>query len=106
MMPATTDSMPLFSCYVCKSCETDSKLASIVKVLRHHCDCDADCDAVSDHQLLAGRINCSRRHGAMYIQVLDVLGDAVTGATAAELLEQAGGSPRRAVNAFLDQSAG
>jgi len=38
--------------------------------------------------------------------VLDVLGDAVTGDRAAALLHEAGGSPRRAVNAFFDQSKG
>ena len=36
--------------------------------------------------------------------MLDVLGDAVTGDRAAELLQEADGSPRRAVNAFFDQS--
>ena len=43
---------------------------------------------------------------ACRVQVLDVLGDAVTGDRAGQLLQQAGGSPRRAVNAFFDQSAG
>ena len=40
------------------------------------------------------------------MQVLDVLGDAVTGDRAAALLHEANGSPRRAVNAFFDQSKG
>lgn len=35
-------------------------------------------------------------------QVLAVLGDAVSAARAAELLQQCGGSPRAAVNAFFD----
>ena len=38
------------------------------------------------------------------MQVLDVLGDAVSGDRAAQLLEAAGGSTRRAVNAFFDQT--
>ena len=42
----------------------------------------------------------------MRTQVLDVLGDAVPDDRAADLLREADGSPRRAVNAFFDQSKG
>ena len=35
-----------------------------------------------------------------------MLGDAVTGERAAQLLQHAAGSPRRAVNAFFDLSKG
>ena len=49
----------------------------------------------------------SEPRSAKLDQILAVLGDAVSAARAAELLEQCRGSPRAAVNAFFDSlSAG
>ena len=70
--------------------------------------CEAKCNAVASCTLYRPKASAPLAAGDVgaCVKVLDVLGDAVTGAKAAELLAEAGGSPRRAVNAFFDQTAG